>query len=322
MIKIMFCKEKKEIITSIQKDEIKDILKNEDNLVWVEIENPTKDDLEFAKDIFSLHPLTVEDCVNTNARPKIDQFPSYLFLILHAAGINRSTLKINTLELNICVGKNFLLTVHMDPIPSLKTAWERSEKNVAIMASGSDNLLYQVCDSLVDNYFPLIDMLDTKIDKIESEVFSNPNESILEQIFLLKNDILFLRRTISPQRDTINMLAKGDHRFIGSGTGIYFRDIGDNLMFVLDTIETYRDTLTGALDAYLSNSANKTNEIMKTLTVIATITMPLTLITGIYGMNFKSMPELSWKFGYIGAYVLMAIVACGMLIYFKKNKWF
>jgi magnesium transporter len=286
------------------------------------MENPTKEELALVKKAFGLHPLTVEDCVNTNARPKIDQFPTYLFLTLHAAVFNPSILKVKTLELNICVGKNYLLTVHMDTIPSLSTAWDRTEKNASIMASGSDNLLHLVIDSLVDNYFPVIDMLDTKIDKIEKEVFSNPKEEILEQIFSLKNEIIFLRRQISPQRETINMLAKGDHSFISPAIGIYFRDISDNLMFILDTIETYRDTLTGALDAYLSNITNKTNEIMKTLTIITTIMLPMTLITGIYGMNFKHMPEIGWKFGYYGAYALMALVACGMFMYFKKNKWF
>lgn len=322
MLKIMMCREKKEIVTSLKNKEIKDALKKDDNLVWVELEDPTKEELALIKNTFGLHPLTVEDCVNTNARPKIDQFPSYLFLTLHAAGYNKSTLKVKTLELNICVGKNFLLTIHMDPIPSLENAWIRAEKNLGLMCSSSDNLLYQVIDSLVDNYFPVIDMLDTRVDKIENEVFTMPTEMTLKNISSLKNDILFLRRAIAPQRDTINLLAKGDHAFINPSTGIYFRDIGDNLMFILDTIDTYRDTLAGALDAYLSNITNKTNEIMKTLTVIATIMMPLTLITGIYGMNFKFMPEIGWRFGYLGAYVLMAIVACGMLIYFKKNKWF
>lgn len=322
MMKVMLCKERRETITSLKKSDIKSALKKDDNLVWVEMEDPTKDELSFIKDTFGLHPLTVEDCVNTNARPKIDQFPGYLFLILHAAGYNPSNLKVKTLELNICIGKNFLLTIHMDPIPSLRNAWDRAEKNISIMCNGSDNLLYQVIDSLVDNYFPVIDMLDTRIDKIENEVFSEPSESTLKQIFSAKSDIIFLRRAIAPQRETINLLAKGDHSFINPSTGIYFRDIGDNLMFILDTIDTYRDTLSSALDAYLSNITNKTNEIMKTLTVIATIMMPLTLITGIYGMNFRYMPEIGWRFGYLGAYILMAIVACGMLIYFKRNKWF
>ncbi|MFH1753367.1 MAG: CorA family divalent cation transporter, partial [Candidatus Omnitrophota bacterium] len=165
MMKLMFCKDKQEIVTSVDQKDVKDILKKEDNLVWVELENPTKDELSFLKETFSLHPLTVEDCVNTNGRPKIDQCPSYLFLILHAAGYNRETFKVKTLELNICVGKNFLLTVHMDPIPSLKTAWERAERNTSVMAGNSGNLLYQVVDSLVDNYFPVVDMLDTRIDK-------------------------------------------------------------------------------------------------------------------------------------------------------------
>lgn len=321
MMKAIVCKAKKEL-SALNSINIKSMLKKNENLIWVELEDPTKEELDFIKDVFDLHPLTVEDCVNTNARPKIDQFPSYLFLILHAAGYNPSTLKVRTLELNICVGKNFLLTIHMDPIPSIKNAWERTEKNIALMSSGSDNLLYQVIDSLVDNYFPVIDMLDTRIDKIENEVFSQPEESTLKQIFSVKNDILFLKRFIAPQRETINLLAKGDHSFISPARGIYFRDIGDNLMFILDTIDTYRDTLSSALDAYLSNITNKTNEIMRTLTVIATIMMPLTLITGIYGMNFKFMPEITWKFGYLGAYMLMALVAGGMLIYFKRNKWF
>ncbi|NQT06687.1 MAG: magnesium/cobalt transporter CorA [Candidatus Omnitrophica bacterium] len=322
MFKAMLCKEKKEIMGSLKKEQIKRAVDKEDSLIWVELENPTKEELSFIKDIFKLHPLTVEDCVNTNARPKIDQFPSYLFLILHAAGYHPKTLKVKTIELNICVGKNFLLTIHMDPIPSLKTAWARAEKNLNLMCTSSDNLLHQVIDSLVDNYFPVIDMLDSRIDKVENEVFSNPTEETLKQIFSIKNDIFFLRRAISPQRETINLLAKGDHAFINPAIGIYFRDIGDNLMFILDTIDTYRDTVSSALDAYLSNITNKTNEIMKTLTVIATIMMPLSVITGIYGMNFKFMPEIGWKFGYLGAYILMAIVACGMLIYFKKNKWF
>jgi len=322
MMKVMLCKGKKETIDSLKDGEIKEALKKENNLIWVELENPTKDELNLIKENFNLHPLTVEDCVNTNARPKIDQFPTYLFLILHAAGYNERTLKVKTLELNICVGKNFLLTIHMDSIPSIRNAWNRAEKNVSLMSGGSDNLLYHVVDSLVDNYFPVIDMLDTRIDKIENEVFSEPQESTLKQIFSVKNDILFLRRFIAPQRETINLLAKGDHAFINPSTGIYFRDISDNIIFILDAIDTYRDTLAGALDAYLSNIGQKTNEIMKTLTIIATIMMPLTLITGIYGMNFKYMPEISWKFGYLGFYILVALVAGGMLLYIKKNKWF
>lgn len=321
-MKAMLCKGKKEIISSFKYSEIKDALKRDDNLIWVELENPTKDELALIKDDFNLHPLTVEDCVNTNARPKIDQFPTYLFLILHAAGYNESTFKVKTLELNICVGKNFLLTIHMDSIPSLRNAWNRAEKNISLMSGGSDNLLYQVIDSLVDNYFPVIDMLDTRIDKIENEVFSKPQEPTLKQIFSVKNDVLFLRRFMAPQRETINLLAKGGHSFINPSTGIYFRDISDNLIFILDTIDTYRDTLASALDAYLSNIGQKTNEIMKTLTIIATIMMPLTLITGIYGMNFRHMPEIGWRFGYLGFYILVALVAGGMLVYFKKNKWF
>ena len=310
------------LLINIKAGGFKEITTREENLLWLDVENPTKKELELLKNEFKLHPLTIEDCVNTNARPKIEQFPTYMFLVLHAAGMQPRTGKVKTLELNICIGKNFILTIHIDTIPSINTNWERCQKNTQLLSKGSDSLLHHIVDSLVDNYFPLLDMLDTKIDKIEEEVFKEASQKTLSQIFSVKKDLLFLRRFVAPQREMVNLLSKDQYQLIRSFIQIYFRDVFDNLLFIQEAIDTYRDSISGALDAYLSGISNKTNEIMKTLTIIATIAMPLTLITGIYGMNFKNMPELEWPFGYFGVYALMALVGIGMLIYFKKRKWF
>ena len=309
--------------TDIKSEKFKEILLHDENLLWLDIENPTKKELDFLKEQFKLHPLTIEDCVNTNARPKIDQFPDYMFLILHAVMVQpRANNKVKTIELNICIGKNFLLTIHIDPILSINTNWERCQKNEQMLSKGADSLLHHIIDSLVDNYFPLMDVFDGWIDKIENEVFTRPTQKTLSQIFSVKKNLLFLRRFVAPQRELVNLLSKDQYPLIRSYIRIYFRDIFDNLLFIQEAIDTYRDSISGALDAYLSTISNKTNDIMKTLTIIATIAMPLTLITGIYGMNFKHMPELEWPMGYLGAYVLMFLIAIGMLAYFKRKKWF
>jgi len=167
-----------------------------------------------------------------------------------------------------------------------------------------------------------MDTLDGRIDKIEHEVFTQPTQKTLSQIFNVKKNLLFLRRFVAPQREIVNLLSKDQYPLIRSYIQIYFRDVFDNLLFIQEAIDTYRDSISGALDAYLSTISNKTNDIMKILTTIATIAMPLTLITGIYGMNFKHMPELDWPFGYMAVYGLMFAVAIGMIIYFKRKKWF
>jgi len=309
-------------LCDVKTEKFKEILAKEENLLWLDAENPTKKDLELLQEKFKLHPLTIEDCVNTNARPKIDQFVDYMFLVLHAVGVQPRANKVKTTELNICIGKNYLLTIHGDPIPSINTNWERSQKNSQALSKGPDSLLHHIIDSLVDNYFPLMDVLDGRISKIEQIVFKEPTQKTLSQIFSVKKDLLFLRRFVAPQREIVNLLSKESYTLIRSFIRVYFRDVFDNLLFIQEAIDTYRDSIRGALDAYLSAISNKTNEIMKTLTIIATIVMPLTLITGIYGMNFKHMPELTWRFGYLAAHMLMFFIGLGMLIYFKRKKWF
>ncbi|MDP3789779.1 MAG: magnesium/cobalt transporter CorA, partial [Candidatus Omnitrophota bacterium] len=178
-----------------------------------------------------------------------------------------------------------------------------------------------VVDSLVDNYLPVLDVMDYRISNIETQILKNPNQGILNNIFTLKKEVLNLRRFIAPQRDTVNFLSKEDYPFIQPKTRVYFRDVYDNMIFINDTIDTYRDVLSSALDVYISTVSNKTNEIMKVLTMIATIMMPLTLIAGVYGMNFKHMPILEWEYGFISIFAIMVVLGTGMVMYFRRKEW-
>ena len=189
------------------------------------------------------------------------------------------------------------------------------------MSKESDSLLHLVIDSLVDNYLPVLDVLDYKISNIETQVLKNPTQKTLNNIFAVKKDILYLRRFIGPQRDTVNFLSKENFQFVNPKRRVYFRDVYDNMIFINDTIDTYRDVINGTFDAYLSTISNRTNDIMKVLTIIATIMMPLTLITGIYGMNFREMPLLTWHWGFYIISAAMIILGIGMLAYFKRKDW-
>jgi len=255
-------------------------------------------------------------------RPKIDRYDNYLFIVLHAAILGPHRDKATSLELDSFVGENYVVTVHMRPTASVTGTWERCTKNAHIMTLGPAYLFYFIADALVDNYFPILEKVDAAIQVVEDNIFKNADTAVLNDIFVLKENVLILRRIIGPQRETMNFIARGGYDpIIPSDLSIYFRDVSDLLARISDNLDTYRDLLVSALDGYLSITSNRLNEVMKVLTIIATIMMPLTLITGIYGMNFRFMPETDWRYGYFGVLFIMAIIAIGMLAYFKKKKW-
>jgi len=289
--------------------------------IWVDIEGFHTDEIGELESTFGFHPLAIEDCISTSQRPKIDQYPGYLFIILHAAQLRPKKFGIATVEINTFIGKNYVVTVHETSIPSINSIKERCKKNPALMSKGSGELFYSIVDAMIDNYFPILDKLDKKIDIVEHNIFENPEQKLLDSLFSLKNDTLAMRRIIGPQREAINILARGEYPIIGEGLGLYFRDVSDQLARIIDILETYRDLLSSAMDGYISSISNRTNDVMKILTIIATIMMPLTLITGIYGMNFKHMPEIGSPYGYAATLCVMFIIAAGMLIYFKRKKW-
>lgn len=317
----MYYKENKELVKEMTNEEMKNIIKSGEGVLWLDLLKPEKSEMDILENIFELHPLTLEDCINTITRPKIEQFDNYMFIVIHAASTTPRSQRVRTIELNVCLGKNFIITIHQEPIKGVGTAVERTQKNHQIMSKGPDSLLHLVIDSLVDNYIPVLDVMDYKISNIETQVLANPTQKTLNDIFAAKKDILYLRRFIGPQRDTINFLSKENFQFIHNKRKVYFRDVYDNMIFINDTIDNYRDVINGAFDAYLSKVSDRTNEIMKMLTIIATIMMPLTLITGVYGMNFSHMPLLKWHGGFYIVFVVMLFIGIGMLVYFKRKEW-
>jgi magnesium transporter len=303
-------------------EEMREALKDPANLLWLDISSMDDTDIDLLTGTFSLHPLTIEDFIMANARPKVENFKDYIFLVMFSMeSHDKAQAKINTAEIDFCLGRNFLITAHDNKVASLCTSKERIRKQSPMMMNGADFLLYSVLDCLVDSYFPVITEFDDRVDRISDELFIEPSNETLKKIYNLKNEIMYLRRTIGPQADVVSLLARGDFPFIGQANSVYFRNICDNLVRLNDIVGTSRDIITGALEAYVSVVSNRLNEIMKTLTVIATIAMPLTLIASIYGMNFKNMPELTNKYGYPAALLFMVVVAIIMLFYFKRKKW-
>jgi magnesium transporter len=322
MIKIAVQEREKDCEVLADINTLKKHLPKKDSCIWVDIERPTQEDMQYLEQHFSFHPLAIEDCMTTIQRPKIDTYDGYLFIVLHAATLAPHKDKATSLELDSFVGENYVVTVHLKPIPSVSSTWGRCLKNMGIMSRGAAHLFYFLTDALVDNYFPILEKLDSEIQRTEDSVLKDPDATVLNTIFDLKENVLILRRIIGPQRETMNFIARGGyHPLIPAELSIYFRDVSDLLARINDNLDTYRDLLASARDGYMSASSNRLNEIMKVLTIICTIMMPLTLITGIYGMNFRHMPEIDWRYGYLSIMFVMILIACGMLLFFKKKRW-
>jgi magnesium transporter len=312
----------KELKTNLTPEDIRESLKDEKNLLWVDMRDMDDTDIDILTEIFNLHPLTIEDFIMVNARPKIENFKDYIFLVAFSMeSHDKARGRIKTQELDCCLGKNFLITTHTDSLNALITSKERIRKLSPIIMNGADFLLYSIIECIVDSYFPIINEFDNMVDEMSDELFKDPTNETLKKIYGLKNEIMYLRRTIGPQADVMGLVARGDFHLISPSNAVYFRNIHDNLVRLNDIVGTSRDIVTGAMEAYVSVVSNRLNEIMKTLTVIATIMMPLTLIASIYGMNFRHMPELNSKFGYPAVIGFMLISTIIMLTYFKRKKW-
>jgi magnesium transporter len=323
MYEAFLCKADGTLEENLTVEQIAQALKDETSMLWVDIPQADDTDIDLLTVTFKLHPLTVEDCILPNVRPKLEKFDHYFFINMFAIESTPETKKqaIKTVELDCCLGKNFLITFHLENLKAVSTIKEKVKKQSPIMKQGPDYLLYNIMDTMAENYFPVINMLDNKVDEMSDELFKDPTNETLRKIYNLKNEVMSLRRTLGPQADTIGLLLRGDFPFITAANIVYFRNISDNFIRLNDIVGTSRDIITGALEAYVSVVSNRLNEIMKTLTVIATIMMPLTLIASIYGMNFKFMPELDDRYAYpivIGSMILIAVI---MLYYFKRKKW-
>jgi len=297
------------------------LLKDESESVWVDLETPTEEETQILSSIFNFHPLAIEDCIAESHLPKLDDFDDYLFLVLHGARRGDAPGTFKAVELNFFLGKRYLVTYHQQLSRSINRTKERCLKNSLAISRGMDFLLYEILDSAVDNYFPILDDFDEVLDELEREVTASPSKETLDRIFSLKRDGMSLRRVTSPQREILNRLSRDPFAVVNKRTAIYFRDVYDHLVRINDLAESYKDLTTGLLEAYISMVSNRLNEIVKVLTALTVVFMPLTVITGIYGMNFKNMPELEWRYGYPATIGAMVTIAVMMLWFFRRKKW-
>jgi magnesium transporter len=301
-------------------DEISNLCALPPNIIWVDVADPTSEDFEELAKEFGFHPLSIEDCRNEHQRPKVEEFQGYYFIVLYEAELVLGR-HLELRELNIFLGKNYLVTVHSQPIRTIEVA-ERLWRGWTDLAErGTGLLAYLLIDSIVDDYMPLLDALSDRMDELEDQIFVDFQVEALEEIFRIKKDLLFLRRSVTPLRDVFNTLLRREQQIFSRETHIYFQDVFDHLIRVTDTIDTLRDLLGATMDAYLSVSANRMSIVMKRLTSISAILMSVTLIAGIYGMNFEFMPEVKWKYGYVGALGSILAVGVALYLYFRRIKW-
>jgi magnesium transporter len=301
-------------------DEINNLCAIPGRIVWVDVADPTSQDFDELAKEFGFHPLSIEDCRNEHQRPKVEEFQGYYFIVLYEAELILGK-HLELRELNIFLGKNYLVTVHSQPIQALEVAERLWREWTDLAERGTGLLAYLLIDSIVDNYMPLLDTLSDRMDDLEDQIFVDFQPEALEEIFRIKKDLLFMRRSVTPLRDVFNTLLRREQPIFSRETHIYFQDVFDHLIRVADTVDTLRDMLGATMDAYLSVSGNRMNVVMKRLTSISTILMSVTLISSIYGMNFKYMPELETRFGYVGALCSMVIIGVAIYWYFRKIKW-
>jgi len=304
-------------------EQLPDLLKEETSVIWVDMEAPTAADEQILLDVFNFHPLTVEDCRENRHYPKVEEFPDYVYFIVHGVTADTSPDRFNTIELDGFLGKNYVITYHHDMFRSINNVKRLLSTSPLSCQRGPAFLLHQILDQIVDFYSPVLDDFDERIDELEENIFTlrRPNNQILEQIMELKRSVLRLRRISSKQMDIFYRMSRGEIHLIPQPMLPFYRDIYDHLIRVTDLAENYRDLIGGALEAYLSVVSNRMNEIMKVLTIFSAIMLPLTFIAGLYGMNFDNLPELHWAYSYFVVLAIMLAVAVGMLIFFWKRGW-
>ena len=292
-------------------------------VTWINVTGVSKvKDLEKLGECFKIHPLVLEDILEVGQRPKVEDYDDYLYIVLNSIRPVGEDEELAAEEISLVLGPHYLLSFYVgdDDIYAPVRARLRQGKG-RIRKLGADYLAYALIDLVVDNYFLELEKFGDQVESLEDEVVARPSPQTLRDVHRFKNDMIMLRKSLWPLREVIARLERRESPLISESLGNYFRDVYDHTIIAIDTVETYRDILSGMLDIYLSSMSNRLNQIMKVLTIIATIFMPLTFITSLYGMNFKNMPELQWKYGYYGVIGVMLVIALGMIEYFRKKQW-
>lgn len=310
-------------LTRAPAEELPTLLADPDIVIWVDMSDPDEGDKRVLEDLFKFHPTVVEDMLADAPTPKSQRFDDYLYLVFHGLLDGCETRgEVQTCDLDLFLGKNYVLSSHDERLPAGKHVLGLVQKDPKIFEKGPAYIAYLLIDHLTDRYLPLMEKLDDEIDDVETTIMKgNPGPQILEDVFDIRHRLQRLRRVGLHQREILHRLSRGDYDIVPPDIQPYFRDAYDQFIRVVDMNDSFRDIVNGAMEAHISVQGHKLNEIMKVLTLISTIMLPLTFIAGVYGMNFEEMPELHMRFGYPGAIFVMLTIAVGFYAYFKRKGW-
>ncbi len=301
-------------------DRLRSLAGEEHALIWLDLEAPTPDEVGLAGSIFGWEHLTVEDLVKRGQRAKLERFAGYTYLVMHALRYDDAGGRLHVQELDLLMGRNYVATLHAEPLPELSESRDALQRTHQLLGAGADYLLYSLADTLVDSYFPVMEQLDDALDALQDQIVTNPTNAQMARIFEMKRDAVLLRKAISPQLEIFSRLTNRDAGIVGEGTTIYFRDVHDHLIRIFEVADGYRDLLAGTLDAYLSTVSNRMNDVMKRLTVLTALFLPITAVSGLLGMNLSSVPP--WTDGVFWALIAaLLVVSAVQFAYMRRRGW-
>ncbi len=292
-----------------------------DSVLWVDLSAPTDEESYVLTSDFRFHPLAIEDVLSEMSHPKVDDYDDYVFSIVQVLGPPIQETEIEARGIGLFLTRNAVVTVHFHQVNSLESVLQRLQRDSRLIARGADFLFHTIVDYVVDTYFSALNTLEKEVDLVEAQVFEDPDEKVLKKMFRIRRDLSIIRRVIVPQSEVMSQFTREKFDVISSKAAIYFSDINDHLHVMISTADNQRDSINSAMDLYFSMVSTKTNDVIKFLTILSALFLPATFIVGFYGMNFDSIPEFSWRFGYPFALLLIVGVIVGLLIFFKRKNW-
>ena len=303
---------------------IREIVQSGEGELWVDIDSTSMHQHALLEKVFEFHPLSIEDTLAPDTRVKLEEYPRYVFAVMAGVRFDEGTpdpFDLETINLYFFLGKNFLVTVHAVAQKSCGAVRERLVRNPELLARGAEMTMHNIIDQAVDAYFPLVEQLNTLVDTLEERLFEQFDEALIHEIFKAKRAAFSLRRHIGPLREVLNVLTNRPCSFIRQDTQLYYRDVYDHTIRIVESMDTVRDLMAGVLETYLSQTSNRLNTVMKQLSIVATIALPLIVIGGIFGMNFSQMPFTHDPYGFYGALIVMAVTSAVIMWWLKRQRW-
>src|SRR5215217_3137581 len=305
----------------VNPQKIDELIGQTDTFLWLDLQNPQDHEIDLLREEFKFHPLAIEDATRHHERPKLEAYDDYYFMVFYAISYDGTSRRLSSQSIGLFIGQHYIVSVHQGEITTIDETIKRWQANSAEFGQDAGALLYALLDAIVDDYFPVIDQLAERVEDIEEQIFERFSEDALQEVFGLKRDLLQVRRIVAPERDVLNVLIRREVPIFERNSILYLQDVYDHIVRITDSIDTYRDLLSSALDAFLSIQSNRLNQIVKILTLSSIILMSDALIAGIYGMNFEFMPELHSRYGYPFALGLMLVLSVGLVTFFRWRKW-